>query len=87
MDDHKLGGDMEFIFTEDLEILNDNLRKYTNYIDRCILEGQLVFPPYNPTDEEEKEWNELGWDYDGFGTWARPGYHICRPGKIQKDGE
>ena len=43
--------------------------------------------PSKVTETMKAYWRERDWEFDGFGTWSPPGYHIVRPGKIQKDDE
>lgn len=66
---------------EENKILKEVLRKLC----RWVGEGCPAPNTLNPTKEEEDYWRERGWEFDGFGTWAPPGYHIVRPGKIQED--
>ena len=65
------------------ESLERDCRQMRRYIDECLEVDQVLRPDYHMAEDEEAEWNAMGWTYDGFGTWASPGYQIVRPGKIQ----
>lgn len=72
------------VMEKDLDYYRTELRKLYRYLRKCEAAGKLVGPGDEGLPETESYWNKLGWEYDGFGTWASPGYHIVRPGKTQE---
>lgn len=69
---------------EEVDDLAREVRRMQLFVEECWEADEFLHPTNNPFEEQEAHWNERGWEYDGFGSWAPPGYHVVRPGKIQR---